>query len=256
MPPEMLRIESGSGLNSAAIYPSIFPFAFPGTFDTTVEDMKVEGEDPRKVFPLALSLEKNRPSQRGVSDSLVTNVPSASSIETQEQEHFTVLIWNSRLGHYNLLSSSWTVRQERLHQGSIQFGVLQGQPVSSQEEKFAQEVTEVTSLFPTTIETLSPEAAERFRGHERIVQEVCSLAKEEAQARRLTLLCIDVRPAWSHEYDERRGIVIDVEIKASSDERFSYWDAVCERLSQLEDSLPQEEQQFLNDQVFFVVNRS
>jgi len=86
-------------------------------------------------------------------------------------------------------------------------------------------------LSPTLTETIDPEAARRFSDHERIVQEVCSLAKEEAQARGLTLLRIEVRPAWSHEYDERTGIVIDVEIRASSDERFSYWDTVCERLS-------------------------
>jgi hypothetical protein len=105
-------------------------------------------------------------------------------------------------------------------------------------------------------ETIDPEAARRFRDHERIVQEVCSFAQEEAQARGLAILKIDVRPAWSHEYDERTGIVIDVEIRASSDERFSYWDAVCERLSQLEDSLPAEDRSFLIDEISFIVNRS
>ena len=95
-----------------------------------------------------------------------------------------------------------------------------------------------------------------FSSHKNLVHEVCSLAKEEAQARRLTLLCIDVRPAWSHEYEERTGIVIDVEIQATTNERFSYWDAVCERLNELEDSLPSEERRFLNDEVSFIVNRS
>jgi len=105
-------------------------------------------------------------------------------------------------------------------------------------------------------ETIAPEAARCFRGHERIVQEVCSLAKEETQARGLVLLHIDVRPAWSHEYDERTGIVIDVEIRASSDERFSYWDAVCERLNELEETLSPEDRCFLNNEVSFIVNRS
>ncbi len=107
-----------------------------------------------------------------------------------------------------------------------------------------------------SIEIISPEAARRFSGHEKIVQEVCSLAQEEAQARGLALLQIDVRPAWSHEYDERTGIVIDVEIRASSDERFSYWDAVCERLNELAESVPPEERCFLNDEISFIVNRS
>ena len=105
------------------------------------------------------------------------------------------------------------------------------------------------------IESVSPDAAQRFRGHEGIVHQICSLVQEEAQARGLALLQIDVRPAWSHEYDERTGIVIDMEIRASSDERFSYWDAVCNRISDLEDLLPLKEKRFLQDQVSCVVNR-
>ena len=127
---------------------------------------------------------------------------------------------------------------------------------SDQAPLFTPDEEASRGLSPTTIETIAPKAAERSRGHEKIVHEVCSLAKEEAQTRGLTLLCIDVRPAWSHEYEERTGIVIDVEIRASSDERFSYWDAVCERLNQLEDSLLPEEQRFLQDEVSLVVNRS
>lgn len=94
-------------------------------------------------------------------------------------------------------------------------------------------------------ETIDPEAARRFNGHESLVQAVCPFTKEEAQARGLALLRIDVRPTWSHEYDERTGVVIDAEIRATADERFSYWDAVCKRVNQLEDSLPQEERRFL-----------
>jgi hypothetical protein len=36
-------------------------------------------------------------------------------------------------------------------------------------------------------------------------------------------------PAWSHEYDEHNGVVIDIEIKADPDKRFSYWDALSEQ---------------------------
>jgi len=112
------------------------------------------------------------------------------------------------------------------------------------------------SSFPTTIETVTPEAVQRLHGHESIAQQVCFLAKEEAQARGLALLRIDVRPAWSHEYDERTGVVIDVEIKVSTDERFSYWDAMCERLNELAESVPPEERCFLNYEIFFVVRRT
>jgi len=129
-------------------------------------------------------------------------------------------------------------------------------PTSGQVSPFPSAEEPFADSFPTTVAAIDPEAARRFRGHERIMHEVCSLAKEEAQSRGLTLLRIDVRPAWSHEYDEQTGVVIDVEIKASSDERFSYWDAVCERLNELEEAVPPEERGFLNDEVSLIVNRS
>lgn len=65
-----------------------------------------------------------------------------------------------------------------------------------------------------------------------------------------------MRPAWSHEYDEHTGIVIDVEIHATADERFLYWDAVCARFNQLEESLSPEEISFLTDEISFIVDRS
>lgn len=135
--------------------------------------------------------------------------------------------------------------------------VLKAAPLDSGQASLFTPDEEVSrGLSPTLIETITPEAAARSRGHERIVQEVCSLAKEEAQARGLALLRIDVRPAWSHEYDERTGVVIDVEIRASSDERFSCWDVVCERLNELAESVPPEERCFLNDEVSLIVNPS
>jgi hypothetical protein len=67
---------------------------------------------------------------------------------------------------------------------------------------------------------------------------------------------IEIRPAWSHEYDERTGIVIDIEIDAAAEERFSYWDAICERVNQLEVSLSPEEQRLLNDEISLRVSRS
>jgi hypothetical protein len=127
---------------------------------------------------------------------------------------------------------------------------------SSQVSLFAPPKGISRSSFLMTIESIDPDAARRFSGHERIVQKVCSLAQEEAQARGLALLQIDVRPAWSHEYDEHTGIVIDVEIRASSDERFFYWDAVCERLNELEETLSPEDRSFLTDEISFIVNRS
>jgi hypothetical protein len=94
------------------------------------------------------------------------------------------------------------------------------------------------------------------QGHEKLAQTIGVLARKEAQAHELALLKIDIRPAWSHESNEQTGIVIDVEVKATASERFSYWDVVCERLHQLEASLSPEEQRFLNDDIALIVSRS
>ncbi len=118
----------------------------------------------------------------------------------------------------------------------------------------AEKVTR--SVSPTIDVTIDPEATRRFQGHEGVVQKVCALATEEAQARGLVLHYLDVRPAWSHEYDERTGVVVDAAVEASTDEQFSYWDAVGERLTQLEDTLPLEERSFLVKEISFVVSQN
>ncbi len=115
---------------------------------------------------------------------------------------------------------------------------------------------EDVSLYPARTEALSPEAAGRLHGHEEIVQEICSVAKKEAQVRGLSLLKIEVRPAWSHEYDEHNGVVIDIEIKADPDERFSYWDTLSEQVDQLETTLSPEDRSFLTDEIALVISRS
>jgi hypothetical protein len=103
---------------------------------------------------------------------------------------------------------------------------------------------------------LAPEVRRRLAGHEQLVHRICALARQEAQDRGLVLRKMEVRPAWSHEADEHSGVVIDVELKATADERFSYWDAICERILQFETSLSQEEQRFLDDEISLVVSRS
>ena len=62
-------------------------------------------------------------------------------------------------------------------------------------------------------------------------------------------------PAWSHEYEERTGIVIEAEIEGSTDQRFSLWDTVCEQISKLQESLPKKESRFLSEDISFVVSR-
>jgi hypothetical protein len=117
----------------------------------------------------------------------------------------------------------------------------------------------VLDTTPTTTPyagDLHPEVKKRLAGHEQLVNSICALVRQEARDRGLALSTIDIRPAWSHESDEQTGVIIDVEVKATTDERFSYWDGVSERTHQLDASLSPEEKQFLNDDVSLVVSRS
>jgi hypothetical protein len=106
------------------------------------------------------------------------------------------------------------------------------------------------------LEPVSPEVSKRLKGHEQLVQDICVLARQEARRRGLTLYKMDIRPAWSHESDEQTGIIIDLEVKATANERFAYWDAVCEQVSQLEASLSPEDQRFLGDDIALLVSRN
>lgn len=227
MPPEMMRIESGSAMTaSAKAGPEISQEIFLRNYLF---------RPPRGII--------TEPDTEAGEPSLEQPFSDSSGLqETFQKEHMR-----------RALQARLAIALQPQKQPPPIIQVSQEQIASSQE---AEEVERVIFSTTTLIESVSPEAARRLSGHESTVQAVCSLAKEEAQARGLSLLKIEVRPAWSHEYDERTGIVIDVEIRASSDERFSYWDAVGERLNELAESVPSEERCFLNDEVSLIVNRS
>jgi hypothetical protein len=103
---------------------------------------------------------------------------------------------------------------------------------------------------------VSPEAAKRIQTHEPVVKSVVAIAEEEAQDRNLNVLYIKIRPAWSHEYEEHTGVVVEVKIRASTEERFSYWEAVSDQLNQLASGSPSQELRFLNEDLSFIVRRS
>lgn len=236
MPDEIVRIASGSAITASAMMALAVFLTLPDTADTAAKDVEAARVAPQKVFPHSHHLQPGR----GIIAELDTVGRESAP------RHFSAISAVPQGG----LRQWQIVFQPRQEQAAPVALFLQEQPAS-----FREATEEGTiNLSPTIIETMAPEAVRRFSGRERIVQSICALAKQEARARGLALLHIDVRPAWSHEYDERTGVVIDVEIKATTDERFSYWDVVCERISQLEDSLSPEEQRFLQDQAFFVVN--
>lgn len=174
--------------------------------------------------------------------------------------------WLASISHAGDPVTFWALAfllQERRPEQKTVFQILLDDILSYQRRNFTAQRRNFTAgqewvvnSYSRTIEDISQEARQRLKGHERLAQAVSALATEDAQARGLSLLKIDVRPAWSHEYDEHTGVVIDVEVQATPDERFAYWDAVCERLHQLDDTLPPEEQHFLNNELAFIVSRS
>jgi len=99
------------------------------------------------------------------------------------------------------------------------------------------------------------EAKKRLAGHEILARRLYELIEKQASARKIAVRKIVVLPAWSHEYEERTGIVIDAEIEGSTDQRFSLWDTVCEQIYKLQKSLPKKESRFLSEDISFVVSR-
>ena len=72
------------------------------------------------------------------------------------------------------------------------------------------------------------ETARRLEGHEQLLEKLIVLIEGEATARSLSIIRIEVLPAWSHEYEEKTGIVIQVEVKATDEQRFSLWEGIGE----------------------------
>jgi hypothetical protein len=99
------------------------------------------------------------------------------------------------------------------------------------------------------------EAQKRLAGHEILARRLYELIERQASAREISVRKIVVLPAWSNEYEERTGIVIEAEIEGSTDQRFSLWDTVCEQIGKLQKSLPAKESRFLSEDISFVVSR-
>src|SRR5579864_1932855 len=109
---------------------------------------------------------------------------------------------------------------------------------------------------PQRIDTPGTEVGQRIAGREEILERVCELAQSQAAKQRVEVKKVGIRPAWSHEYDEKTGVVVDVDVVASNDERFSYWEALGESLAELADTLPSVDANWLQKELSLTVIRS
>jgi hypothetical protein len=102
----------------------------------------------------------------------------------------------------------------------------------------------------------SSEAARRIAGREEILRRLCELAESAAREHGAQVKKVSIRPAWSHEYDERTGVVVDVDVIASDDTRFAYWEALNECLDKLAELLPAVDRNWLENEVSITVMRN
>jgi len=65
-----------------------------------------------------------------------------------------------------------------------------------------------------------------------------------------------VRAEWSHEYDDRTGVVVDVEVTRVKRVPFSYWKELNNRLDEIAASLAPADKSWLDREVSLTVIRA
>jgi hypothetical protein len=122
-------------------------------------------------------------------------------------------------------------------------------PSKREELPFAVFGTSGTHSALQTLE-IAPKARQRLMRYERLAHGIYSIVREQLAAFG-TCGTIQVRPAWSHEYEESTGVVIDVTIAADDNLRFLLWDSVSEKVAELRVS--QDEKAFLQNNISLLV---
>ena len=102
---------------------------------------------------------------------------------------------------------------------------------------------------------VTAKAERRSQGYEKLLEELYIIIQDETRNADIPLTQIEVLANWSHEYVDETGIVIYIEIRGSSDDRFALWDALALRFTELEATLPDDERNFLMNNVSIEVER-
>lgn len=109
-----------------------------------------------------------------------------------------------------------------------------------------------TQLETRPIVEIRPEARERYHGHEAAVAFVLRCANEAARLHSIVMTRIDVRPAWSHEYDDD-GTIVEIQVRDSAEARSIYWDSVCEEMDRQAEYLTLSDALFIEDKLSVIV---
>lgn len=103
---------------------------------------------------------------------------------------------------------------------------------------------------------IDPLARPAVIGHVRLLHALRKLSEQLAETRRVAIQGVEVRPAWSHEDDDRSRVVVEIQVDAASEQRFRYWEDLSDRVESFADSLSARERRFVNSSLSILVSSS
>ncbi len=90
----------------------------------------------------------------------------------------------------------------------------------------------------------------------KVLLTIRELAGEEAKKRGTRIKRVEIRPALSHEDKDESGVIMQIEVKAASEERFSFWEALSDKVDSLTTSLSRREKNFTNASLSIIVTHA
>ena len=106
------------------------------------------------------------------------------------------------------------------------------------------------------IVAIDPLAQHVVAGHMKVLLMLHDLVSKAAAEHGVEIRNLEIGPAWSHEDDDRSRVVMDIEVDAEPELRFTYWEAVSDLVQAISDSLSPREKHFVNSTLSILVSRS
>jgi hypothetical protein len=102
---------------------------------------------------------------------------------------------------------------------------------------------------------VAAEAEKRLATYRGLFEKLILMIVTEVRKSSIAVQTVNVRPAWSHEYEET-GIVIDIEVSGPAEDRFTLWDIISNAFENNQASFSERENEFITEKVSVVVNHS
>ena len=104
--------------------------------------------------------------------------------------------------------------------------------------------------------TIDPLARPAVVGHMRILLMLRKLVDQAAQSNDVHINTVEIRPAWSHEDDDRSRVTMDIQVDTEPERRFIYWEAVSDKVDLIAVSLSPRHRHFVNSSLSILVSCS